>query len=166
MAETGRPPRGAHLVGSFPLSSADEVFRTASEALGRHVRRIPDGETGDRSSWIVWQLGVLQAQPQFETVPPAPGSYTGMPRVTLRPGVRPAEIAFGPLGYAACALDSYQRFARLKEAGVVPAHCRFQVCLPPPLAPVTAHVLPEHVGVVEPPYEARMLAELDEILAA
>src|SRR5205807_10613749 len=64
-------PRGIHLVGSVPLASADEVFRAVGAALGDHVRRIPDGETGPRSDWIVWQYPVLSSRPQFEVVPPA-----------------------------------------------------------------------------------------------
>jgi len=39
-------PRGVHLVGSIPLASAEEVFRTGSSILGERLRRIPDGETG------------------------------------------------------------------------------------------------------------------------
>ena len=49
-------PRGVHLVGSVPLSTAEEVFRTASSILGGRLRRIPDGETGVRSNWIGRQI--------------------------------------------------------------------------------------------------------------
>ena len=45
-------PRGAHLVGSVPLENPEQVFRTASEALGGYLRRIPDGETGERAQWV------------------------------------------------------------------------------------------------------------------
>ena len=48
-----RLPVGVHLVGSVPLDSAEEVFRRASAALGDRLRRIPDGETGPRSDWIL-----------------------------------------------------------------------------------------------------------------
>src|SRR5215813_14884154 len=64
-------PEGVHLVGSVPLSSSEEVFRTAAEGLGDRLRRVPDGETGPRSDWIVWQYPVLSARPQFEVGPPA-----------------------------------------------------------------------------------------------
>jgi hypothetical protein len=37
-----RPVPWAHLVGSVPLASAEEVFRTAAAVLGRHLRRIGD----------------------------------------------------------------------------------------------------------------------------
>src|SRR5262245_54669475 len=42
-------PFGAHLVGSVPLASAEEVFRTLGRDLGDRVRRLPDGETGPRA---------------------------------------------------------------------------------------------------------------------
>src|SRR5205814_609432 len=68
-------------------------------------------------------------------------------------------------GCAAAARASYREFAVLKRDGVVPAGCRFQVCLPTPLAPISAFVALPDQARVEPPYEARMMAELDEILA-
>ena len=54
-SEAHSPPKGVHLVGSIPLNSAEEVFRTTSTILGERLRRIPDGETGIRSGWIGWQ---------------------------------------------------------------------------------------------------------------
>ena len=65
MAATG----GALMVGSIPLRSTEDVFRTVAGALGDRLRRIPDGETGPRSDWIVWQYPVLNARPQFEVCP-------------------------------------------------------------------------------------------------
>ena len=47
-------PRDVHLVGSVPGESAAEVFEKVSAALGPHLKRIPDGETGERADWIVW----------------------------------------------------------------------------------------------------------------
>src|ERR1700751_2819120 len=51
------------LVGSIPLNSAGDVFR-ATAALAGRVKRFPDGETGVRSDWIVWQYPVLNAGPK------------------------------------------------------------------------------------------------------
>jgi hypothetical protein len=166
MATTTQQPRGAHLVGSVPLGSAEEVFRTASAILGAHLRRIPDGETGVRSNWIGWQFAVFARQPEFESVPPDPPAYAALPHFELRPGTDAATLTFGPLGYADAARTSYAVFKQLKAEDVIPARCRFQVCLPTPLAPVIAFVAPADQAAVEPAYEARLLAELDEILAA
>jgi SAM-dependent methyltransferase len=75
-------------------------------------------------------------------------------------------VTFDSLGYAETATASYRLFARLKRDGVIPSHCRFQVCLPTPLAPVSAFVDPEFQAVLEPVYEAALLGELAQILAA
>jgi ubiquinone/menaquinone biosynthesis C-methylase UbiE len=159
------PARGVHLVGSVPLASAEQVFTTVAEAIGDRLRRIPDGETGPRSDWIVWQLPVFTSQARLEIVPPGPESWRPLPRVRLEDGAGPGHVRFEALGYADAAIASYRTFARLKRDGRVPAACRFQVCLPTPLAPISAFVVPEHQALLEPPYEARLLEELKLVLA-
>jgi len=165
MRASARPvAQGAHLVGSVPLASAEVVFQTVGAEIGDRLRRIPDGETGPRSDWIVWQLPVFTSQPQLEVVPPGPDSWRPLPRVRLGEGVRADSVVFEALGYAEAAIASYRVFARLKRDGLVPVACRFQVCLPTPLAPISAFVVPEHQGVLERGYEERLLAELQAIL--
>jgi SAM-dependent methyltransferase len=156
--------RGVHLVGSVPLASTELVFRTVAGAIGDRLRRIPDGETGPRSDWIVWQLPIFTSQVELEVVPPAPESWRPLPRVRLGDGARTENVRFEALGYADAAIASYRTFARLKRDGVVPVACRFQVCLPTPLAPVCAFVVPEHQPLLEPLYEAGLLGELERIL--
>jgi hypothetical protein len=58
-----------HLVGSVPLGRAEEVFTRSAEILGDRLRRIPDGETGPRSDWILWQYPVFSSRPQFVVGP-------------------------------------------------------------------------------------------------
>ncbi len=55
-----------HLCGSIPLADAREVFTTVSHKLGSAVKRIPDGETGERLTWIRWQDHVFKDHPQLE----------------------------------------------------------------------------------------------------
>ena len=155
-----RVPVGVHLVGSVPLDSAEDVFRRTSAALGDRLRRIPDGETGPRSDWILWQYPVFSSRPEFEIGPPGDGTYRALPKLRVR-----GEVTFGNLGYADTAIASYKTFARLKRDGVVPAHCRFQLSLPTPLAPISAFVDPEFQATLEPVYEAAVLAELGRLLA-
>src|SRR5882672_12351555 len=140
---------GVHLVGSVPLASPEAVFRAIATEIGDRVRRIPDGETGPRSDWIVWQLPVFTSQPQLEVVPPGADSWRPLPRVRLEDGARAERVRFEALGYAEAAIASYRGFARLKRDGQVPAACRFQVCLPTPLAPISAFVAPEHQAALE-----------------
>lgn len=131
--------RGAHLVGSLPLDDAEQVFTHVARALPQHVRRIPDGETGDRQQWVQFQLGVLGARPEFELFAnEAPGWENLPPTLKLVPGVSPDDVDFGELGYCALARDSFTVFDRLQRDGVIPAEVRFQVSLPTPLANATA----------------------------
>ena len=160
----GRLPLGVHLVGSVPLATAEDVFRTLSAGLGDRLRRLPDGETGPRADWIVWQYPVLSSRPQFEVAPPAPSSYRALPRLKLRARERGDDVAFESLGYAAAAAASYGVFARLKRDGVVPRGVRFQVSLPTPLAPISAFVALEDQPLVERAYENAMALEVARIL--
>jgi len=161
----GVVPVGVHLVGSVPLASAEEVFRLAAEVLGDRLRRIPDGETGPRSDWIVWQYPVFSSLPQFEVGPPGPASFRSLPQLRLRAGLHGAEPSFDDLGYAQAAIASYRLFARLKRDGAIPPGVRFQLTLPTPLAPVSAFVALDDQAALEPLYERQMLAEVDRVLA-
>jgi hypothetical protein len=162
----GEPrPRGVHLVGSVPLASAEEVFRTASAILGPRLRRVSDGETGDRTRWIHWQSSVFTRHPAFEPAEPAASGYSAGASVRLRRDAAAAGLAFGPLGYAEVARASWACLSRLERAGEVSAGLRFQVSLPTALAPVTWFVDPRDHAAVEPAYEAAMIAEADAIAA-
>ena len=158
--------RSVHLVGSIPLANEEEVFRTASTILGDRTARIPDGETGVRTNWIGWQTDVFARNPSLEPVPQTDKEYGQLVQYRLRPGVTPGAITFGNLGYADAAIASYTTFARLKREGAIAPSPRFQVCLPTPLAPVAGYVETTSQAAVELAYEARMLAELDQICAA
>src|SRR5687768_14415585 len=79
-------PVGAHLVGSVPLGSVEEVFRRTASVLGDRLRRLPDGEPGPRADWILWQYPVFSALPQFEVGPPGADTYRSLPKLRLRDG--------------------------------------------------------------------------------
>jgi ubiquinone/menaquinone biosynthesis C-methylase UbiE len=159
-------PVGVHLVGSVPLGSAEEVFRSVAGALGDRVRRLPDGETGARSDWIVWQYPLFSSQARFEIGPPGASSYRALPQLRLRTGEDASGMAFEELGYASAAMASYRTFAQLKADGVIPPAVRFLVSQPTPLAPVSAFVAPEYQAELEPVYEAQMRTEVERIVDA
>ncbi|HEY2651797.1 MAG TPA: hypothetical protein VGI50_07750 [Solirubrobacteraceae bacterium] len=155
---------GAHLCGSVPLASSDDVFRVVGEELGRHVRRIPDGETGERYQWIGWAAQVFWRVDGLEERHPFYKEYS--PRVIgLADGRSPADVQYPNLEYADAALASYDRFAHYKRQGKIAADVRFQVSLPTPVAAVSACVAPNEFAALEPGYEAAMLGELGRILA-
>ena len=153
-----------HLVGSVPLADAPTVFRLASAKLGDRLRRLPDGETGVRSKWVHWQLRVFESMDVFASEVVDTG-YIRRAQFRLKPGVRPEDVSFPALGYAEAARASYATFARLRQRAEIAEHLKFLVCLPTPLAPVTSFVFPESRAAVEPRYQERLFAELDEIVA-
>jgi len=149
------------LVGSVPLGSAEQVFTACAGALGGQVKRLPDGETGPRTNWIAWQRGVLAANPALRQLP-ASGPF---PIFVLNPEHR-GPIAFGPLGYAKAARESYAVFRRLRDAGRLARDLRFQVSLPTPLAVVAQYIEASAQSAVEAAYLERLLTEAREIIAA
>lgn len=158
-------PTGAHLVGSIPLADASEVFSSSAAALGDRLESIPDGETDQRTNWILWQAGVFAEHPDLEVNPVDEGQYAPVDQYRPLTGTDPAELRFDDLGYADHAESSYTEFARLVEAGEIPEHVRFQVSLPTPIAPVTQFVEPGSRAAIEPAYEEALLREVDEIAA-
>jgi hypothetical protein len=157
--------RNVLLVGSCAAENAAAVFRAVSQALGDRVRRIPDGETGDRSQWIRWQVFAFRGNPAFELEPQLKGSDYQTDFYRLRSGIAPQDVTFPPLGYAEHAIASYGVFAQLRRDGVVHPGCRFQVSLPSPYNVLDRHVMPGDRLAAEGPYERRMLEELDEMFA-
>jgi hypothetical protein len=174
------------LVGSVGLKDSEEVFRTVGPLLGGRMKRIPDGETGPRTSWVSRLRFVLEDNPSFEDDPqevaaggrithPTEGTRTWKgsaviargaappPRMRLKAGVRPGELRIGRLGYPEAAIDSYKRLCALRDQGVVPKHLRFQVSLPTTAAFLNAHLVYEHHAIVEPIYRGQLFREVDEI---
>ena len=184
-----QPSREILLVGSVGLRDSEEVFRSVGSLLGARMKRIPDGETGARTSWVARLRFVLEGSPAFEDDPqelaagarithPTEGTrvWKGSaivsrgapppPRMRLKAGIRAQDIRIGNPGYPEAAIASYGILCRLRDEGVVPPHLRFQVALPTVAAFLNAHVVYEHHAIVEPAYRERLFAEVDEILAA
>ena len=131
-----------HLVGSVAMSDSESVFRALSSELAPWLRRIPDGETGERHRWIYWQREMLLSHPDMELDPDATPlklrQWDGelireTELVRFKPDVDPSSVVF-ETGYAPAAIASYEVFKQLRDDGVIPAGVRFQVCLPTPMA--------------------------------
>ena len=158
-------PVGVHLVGSIPYETSDEVFQEIGARLPDHVRRIPDGETGERTNWVGWQVPKLLSNPNLE-MSEVEEAYTGRRLIRLREGADAEDLGLEGLGYADEALRSYEVFEQRVASGEVPSHCRFQVCLPTPLAPTHLFVDLSLQPAFEAQYERKMLEELEQVLAA
>ncbi|GAA1328302.1 hypothetical protein GCM10020360_06080 [Nonlabens tegetincola] len=154
-------------MGSINFDDAETTLRVAAEQLGDRLRRIPDGEVGERFHWILFQADVLGQAAGIERVgdTPIPLRMLDIRPVRLAEGVDAASIELPPLGYAAAARESWEVFERLQRDGVIAEHTRFQVSLPTPLAVVASLVAAPDRAAFEPVYEAALARELDEILA-
>jgi hypothetical protein len=163
----------AHLVGSVPLESAESVFTTVLGTLGHCLRRVPDGETGERRRWIYWQRTMLERHPAMEVDLEAgllelkqwDGSLLRRASLLrLKPGVDPETVDF-PTGYAEAATSSWMVFERLRERGLIPPGVRFQVCLPTPMSSAFMYVSPVSHDAYLRAYERALLRALDRIVA-
>ena len=161
---TDAKARPVLLVGSVPLDSSASVFEAVGSRLGDLVKRVPDGETGARKDWIGWQAEVMKNAKGLEPggTRPLQGGYL-FQLYNVKPS---ATIEFGPLGYAAAAIRSYDDFKKARASGKLPTAARFQVSLPTPIAVVLTFSEPAAVPAIWPAYEASLNREIDEIAAA
>ncbi len=162
-----------HLVGSIPLHDSETVFRTVSGVLGPCLRRLPDGETGERRFWIGYVRDLLSGHPDLEldtSVPPLQlrlwdGTlHREVPLLKFRAGVDLTRSDFRTR-YADMALDSYAVFQRLRSQGVIPNGIRFQVALPTPLAITYNYISPASRKAFIASYTPRLLDEVAKIVA-
>ena len=158
--------RYVHFVGSIGLDTAEEVFSTVGKALGRKIKRCPDGEVGGRRMWISWQYPLLRSSPYLKIDENALIPGVGMCLMELADGVDPADVHFGELGYVREAVSSYRLFCAARDRGDIATGVRFQVSLPTPAAVIFAFLKPEAAQAVYPVYEATMLREAEKICAA
>lgn len=110
-------PSGCHLVGSISLPETETVFRGCVARLPHRLKRIPDGETGNRSYFTAFQFAVFSSLPQCM----APFA---MNQAAETKDIDSAEIKGNisklynltiDTGYDAAALSSYATFKRLKN---------------------------------------------------
>jgi hypothetical protein len=161
-------------VGSIALPDADAVFETIGQTFGSSVRRIPDGETGNRLGWMEWQAPFLAANPLLEIAPSegdwrnptAPELWKHRIWYRLRPGAEARDLVLGDIGYAHNAIESYRKFALHKSRGIIAKGVRFMVAIPSPFNLVNFHFAPDQRAMLEPAYEAALLAEVDRIAAS
>jgi hypothetical protein len=125
------------LVGSLPADSTEAAFRASAELFGDMVFALPDGEPGPRAAWVGYEREPLvRPHPDVETVA-VTESPTGIPRHAYETPIFRISDGVTDLHWDSWprideALASYRQFAALREEGVIPAHLRFQVCLPFP----------------------------------
>lgn len=154
---------GVHLVGSAPVQEPTQLFELVGRHLSGYLRRVPDGEVGERDTWIRWQYPKLGQCPQLEAKLIDTG-YLGreVEQYVLKPDAGPLELV--DLGYATAALSSYEQFATAKSAGSIAKDLRFMVGLPTPLSVTTMYVAPEARPAVLEAWLLAMEEQLERIV--
>ena len=164
------------LLGSCPGANAEQAMRLMARGAGDLVAAIPDGERDDRRYWVNYlAYRVYAPHPALET--------------TRRPSEKPAKehwvpsgygdfwqfrasadvhtLRFDRLGYRDFATESYATFCRLRDAGIVPAGKRLQVCLPLTESGTRIFAQDQHTfSLMWQAYEAAMREEIAAICAA
>jgi len=167
------------LVGSVPLDTVEEVMRTFGAPLGRYLPAMPDGEVGERRSWVNrFSYLLFNGHADLETLrrpPKVDGVEQLLPmkrsegwQFRVRPGVK--QVRFGlpglRLGYARDATNSYFVFRTMRDAGILPADLRFQVSIPMINSVVRPLYFPESgdIDKVRPGFEEALAAEIAVIV--
>jgi hypothetical protein len=162
--------RNIYLVGSVPMANAQDVFAQVSAALGARIKRLPDGETGERGDWITWLEPVFADNPAFvksgEFFRVHASCGTGRERFALKPGLRAADVQFGNLFYADIAKQSYAVFKALKDAGKIPAGTKFQVDLVPAHSVIWLFLVDRLHAAIDSSYNDALTREIDKIAIA
>jgi hypothetical protein len=163
------PKRYVHLVGSVPMADARTVFESVSAALGPALRWIPDGETGERSDWILWLEPIFADHPALELSPDGFQLHAlarKNRRYRLKPGKSVKDLGFDNLFYADIARQSFAVFDELKRQGKVPAAAKFQIDLVPAHSVIWLFLDDSLHAAVDPIYNAAVRREIDKIAAS
>ena len=161
--------RDIYMVGSIPLTRPYDVFTSIATIMGENIKRVPDGEIGDRIMWVQCQISYLTNCDALEVCHlPEEGitRRTGYQiPVRLKDGAKEEDVKFTDIGYARHAKTSFAIFKALKQSRKIPDHWRFQVCVPTPMDIMTL-VDPDSRAAIEPAWEKALIRELREIQIA
>ena len=162
--------RNIYLVGSVPMANAQDVFAQVSAALGPRIKRLPDGETGERGDWITWLEPVFADNPAFVKS----GEFF---RVHAS-GDRPRALSRSSRDCAPrmcistiCSMPTSPSSpmpcsSALKDAGKIPAGTKFQVDLVPAHSVIWLFLVDALHAPIDPLYNDALKREIDKIAAA
>lgn len=108
--------RTAHMVGSLPGGTAHAAMNTALDICGPYLRSLPDGETGERSNWIIPIVESMRANTALKVS--NNGDWSGYDQ-TLKFRVRRGHTLYGgslDMGHVAATSQSFPIFEQAKAA--------------------------------------------------
>ncbi|SMQ46020.1 unnamed protein product [Zymoseptoria tritici ST99CH_3D7] len=160
---------GVHLVGSAPFPSTSTAFREHALGLPSRLKRIPDGETGERHYFTAFQAGKFSAAPEVlvDFTDNQDSQRKDFTVEEVKAAVEKLEAKGGiETGYDVAANESYSVFRKLKEEGVIPKDVKFQVGIPSVASTIGPMINHAFQPALEPLYEASLFRALQNIQAA
>lgn len=156
--------KGCHLVGSVPFVDAETVFRKCSAALPHRLKRIPDGETGARAYFTMWQTERIPQDilADFQHNGEIGGHHDWTPEQVAEKIAQIRENGIES-GYDDAAIESYARFRQLKDEGILDADVRMQVCIPTVPNIILPFVQRRFLVDIEPLYEEALFRAMRRI---
>lgn len=124
-----------YLTGSINQPTVADAFAFVGARLQPAVRRVPDGEPGDRANWVLTQTPHFLDNPTLEVV-----ETDGRRLARLRPGATAADVAFPAFDYQDHAIASYAEFRAARDRGVLAPDSKFLVSIPTPFNAVNFFV--------------------------
>ncbi|ESZ96092.1 hypothetical protein SBOR_3569 [Sclerotinia borealis F-4128] len=150
--------KNVHFVGSICLPDTSKVFRRLNTTFPTQLKRIPDGEPGNRGNFVLWQRSVFYRYPYLVR-----SLYFSLAKDPGPIPIAPEKIKLMPIGYDDAAIDSYAKFCRLRDSGVIPKGVRFQVSLPTPINVLHVSIEPAYQEALEPIYTKALLRAVRRI---
>ena len=180
----GEELKNVHFVGGIPLNGSNEVFRTLCNVFPGRLKRIPDGNTGQRRDSDQWQSNIFQSAGLAHIVKSNPLDstrdfeeiefiYTLENLFTIDPKyVLPAichwhtsrSLPFDPR-YDDFAIESYLSFSAQRAAGIIPYDVKFQICIPDIFQFVSLWVEQPFRHHIYPIYQAGWILALSRLQA-
>ncbi|KAM3066513.1 hypothetical protein ACMFMG_012011 [Clarireedia jacksonii] len=145
--------KNVHLVGSVCLPDTYTIFSEMAKTFPSQLKRIPDGEPGNRGNFVLWQRSVFRQHPYL--IRPL---YFNLAHSPSSIPIAQEEIKLMPVSYDFYAINSYSTFCQLRNDGVIPKNVRFQVSLPTPINVLHVSIEPAYQEALEPIYTKAFLA--------
>ncbi|KAJ8064371.1 hypothetical protein OCU04_006715 [Sclerotinia nivalis] len=150
--------KNVHFVGSICLPDTSTIFRTLSTTFPTQLKRIPDGEPGNRGNFVLWQRSVFYRYPYLVR-----SLYFSLAKDPGPIPISPEKIQLMPIGYDDAAISSYSTFCRLRDDGIIPMGVKFQVSLPTPINVLHVSIEPAFQEALEPVYTKAFLKAVRHI---
>lgn len=157
-----------YLTGSINQPTVEDAFRFVGTRLQRRdagrtagVKRVPDGEPGDRANWVLTQTPHFLDNPTLDVV-----DIAGRRLARLKPGSTAADIRFPAFDYADHAIASYAKFRAARDRGELAPESKFLVSIPTPFNAVNFFVDFDSQVEVARAYEVPLRDSVEQIQAA